>query len=110
MSKTFALTVAEIRPLATKRGSCIASDRITVDRQPVGFMYREQCDTEGDSGWRFLAGDETDEYLSDPTNFEIYDVNTIANYDGGVIPLLDAPTGYAYARDRSSGKLTAVNH
>ena len=45
---------------------CIATDRITVDGLPVGYMYREKPE-EGDpferydSGWRFTAGDESDE-------------------------------------------------
>ena len=73
-------------------------------------MYREKGDTELDSGWRFLAGDESNEYVSDHTNFELCDVNTIANYDPEIIPLLDAPIGDAYARDQFSGKLLAINH
>ncbi len=41
---------------------CIATDRITVDGLPVGYMYREKPEEgnpfEGyDSGWRFTAGD-----------------------------------------------------
>jgi hypothetical protein len=73
-------------------------------------MYRERGDNDFDSGWRFLAGDESDEYLSIPANFELYDVNTIANYDPEIIPYLNAPVGYANLRDPSSGKLVAANH
>ena len=104
MTKNFAIKGADIKPLATRRGYCYASDRITVDGEPVGFMYREDRDHGGDSGWRFLAGDESEDYASDAANFAIYDVNTIANYDRDIIPLLDAPIGSAYSRDPSSGK------
>jgi hypothetical protein len=104
MTKNFAIKSADIKPLATRRGSCYATDRITVDGQPVGFMYREDRDQGGDSGWRFMAGDESEDYASDPANVGIYDVNTIANYDRDIIPLLDAPVGSAYSRDPSSGK------
>lgn len=72
-------------------------------------MYREKPDNELDSGWRFLAGDESDDYTDDPAHFEIYDVNTIANYDPTVVTWLDAPIGSAYSRDVSSGKLVAAN-
>ena len=92
MTKTFAIKSAYIKPLATRRGSCYATDRITVDGAPVGFMYREDRDNDGDSGWRFLADDESEDYASDPANVGIYDVNTIANYDRDIIPLLDAPS------------------
>jgi hypothetical protein len=105
MAKRFALKADEIRTLAPGRGSCFASDRITVDRMPVGFMYREAGDNELDSGWRFFAGDESDEYCEDSANFSLYDVNTIANYDQAIIPLLDAAPGSAFERDPASGRL-----
>jgi hypothetical protein len=104
LTKKFAINSADIKPLATERGSCFASDRITVDGKPVGFMYREDGDNDIDSGWRFLAGDESDDYTNDPANLAIYDVNTVANYDPAIIPLLDAPVGSAFSRN-SSGKL-----
>ena len=62
-------------------------------------MYREEPDTEFDSGWRFLSGLETDAYVNDLGNVGLHDVNTIANYDPDVIPLLDAPPGSAFERD-----------
>jgi hypothetical protein len=96
--KSFGLTAAEIRPIATGYGACIATDRITVDRQPVGYMYREAPDFGGDSGWRFMAGDESQVYMDQPDNSGLYDVNTIANYDLDIVALLDAPVGSAFAR------------
>jgi hypothetical protein len=55
LAKNFAIKGADIKPLATRRGSCLASDRITADREPVGFMYREDRDNDLDSGGR-LSG------------------------------------------------------
>jgi hypothetical protein len=49
----------------------------------------------------FFSGLESDEYANDPANIAIYDVNTIANYDPEIIPLLDTPPGSAFARDPS---------
>lgn len=65
----------------------------------MGFMYREDSQDPIDSGWHFFSGDESQEYADDPTNYEIYDVNTIANYDPSIIPYLDAPAGSAFGRD-----------
>lgn len=45
-----------------------------------------------------MAGTESDAYMNDPQNHEIYDVNTIANYDPDIIPLLGAPIGSAFER------------
>ena len=44
---------------------CIVSDKITKEGYKVGYMYREKPD-EGvpNSGWRFTAGDESDEYMA----------------------------------------------
>src|SRR5215510_12150383 len=88
MRKRFALAAADIKPLAPGRGYCLASDTITVDGQPVGFMYREPPDRDGDSGWRFFSEQDTQDDADDPSKFELYDVNTIANYDPDIIPHL----------------------
>src|SRR5215831_3609540 len=97
--KVFFLPAHAIRPnLAPKRGSCLASDMITVHGHPVGFMYREEPDNELDSGWRFFAGSESQEYCDDPSNFELFDVNTIANCDPDIVPFLDADCGCSFER------------
>lgn len=101
--KEYALEADEIEQLLTDwegPEGCIATDRITVDGCDVGYCYREEP-TEGvsDSGWRFLAGDEPDEYMDDPENSDIYSLNTICNYDPEILPLLHAPVGSAFWRD-----------
>jgi hypothetical protein len=107
--KKFALHAAELEKLATGHGWCIASDKIMVDGRKVGWMYREESSDELDSGWRFFAGDESDEYANDPKNFSLYDVNTVSNYDPAIVQFLDAPVGSAYFRE-GSGNLKAANH
>jgi hypothetical protein len=99
--KQFRLRADQIKPLATGLGACFATDMITVAGRKVRFMYREEPDHELDSGWRFMAGDETQDYMDDPQNLELYDVNTIANSDPEIIPFLDAPPGSAFERDDS---------
>ena len=102
--KAFRLRGEELQPVATGLGGCIASDRITVDGCRVGHMYREAPDSAVDSGWRFLAGDESEEYLGDADRFELYDVNTIANYDESIIEWLESPPGSAFGRS-ADGRL-----
>ena len=98
MQKKFALRADQIKPFTRKPSYCTASDRITVNGRPVGFMYRERGNNDNDSGWRFLAGDESEEFTANPDNFGIYALNTIANYDQSIIPLLDAAPGSAFIR------------
>ena len=92
--KEFKLKENEIKELTTVKGGCIASDRITVDGQKVGYMYRET-----DSGWRFFSGDENDEYTNNPDNFNMLQLNTICNYDADIIPYLEKAVGTKLARD-----------
>ena len=78
---------------------CIATNRITVEGCKVGYCYREKPDGDWDSGWRFTAGDESDEYMDDPNNAGIYGLNTICNDDPDIIPLLHTPAPCAFERD-----------
>jgi hypothetical protein len=104
MEKRYHLPAQNIAPLAVGRGGCIASDRITVDGARVGFMYREPLRDSQDSGWNFFSGDESQEFANNASNFGIFDVNTIANYDRDIIPHLDSPAYSAFERDRSTGQ------
>eukprot|EP01133_Synstelium_polycarpum_P029210 gene29210-35700_t len=71
-------------------------------------MYREDPDNALDSGWRFLSGFESDDYMEDPENSGIFDVNTIANYDPSVIPLLDWPVGSVFERTGEQERFVRV--
>lgn len=78
---------------------CIASDKITKDGWKVGYMYRDEPNPNNpDSGWRFMKGDEDEEYMNNPSNHHVFTINTICNYDPDIIPYLDAPIGAAYIR------------
>lgn len=101
MSKRYVLSKEDIEQRAPGRGTAAASDEITVAGRAVGYMYREEPDEE-DSGWRFLSGDESQEYLDDERHVGVFDVNVIANMDDAVIPYLDAPPGTHLVRVEGS--------
>jgi hypothetical protein len=108
MSKKFALRADQIKPLVKNCGGCFATDMITVEGRKVGYMYRDESGNEQDSGWVFMAGQESQAYMDDADNHGIYAVNTIANYDPDVIPFLDAPAGAAFERQGPSGRFVQV--
>lgn len=102
--KQFHIAGADIKELLNWKGAsgCLATDRIVVDGCKVGYMYRENPDGgRPDSGWRFFSGDESDEYANNPDNVGVYHLNTIANYDQDIIPLLNSTYGCAFGRDKN---------
>jgi hypothetical protein len=102
--KKFKLKTEEIIQLIEPMGGCIATDKITVDGELVDYMVREESNLEYDSGWQFFSGAETQQYVDDPANSAIYDVNTIANYDRAIIAYLHLPVGTALERIRGTDK------
>lgn len=89
--KKLKLNEEDIRGLINPMGYGFASDKITVEGLPVGYMFRETPQDKEDSGWRFFSGTEDDDYIENDKNIDAFDVNTIANFDPAIIPYLDAP-------------------
>ena len=98
ISKAFAIQSDKIGDLIPDIGYCFATNKITIEGMKVGYMYREVPDRDSDSGWRFFSGTENQDYVDDPSNIQIYDVNTIVNYDKAIIPYLHSPIGSEYER------------
>lgn len=98
----FKIKPEEIKELIPPMGYSIVSDKITVDGLKVGFMYREKPEEKDDSGWRFLSGTETEEYLNDDNHSMIFDVNVVANYDRAIIPYLKSKPGIELERVENS--------
>lgn len=79
-------------------GYVVATKRLIELGGPVRFMYRE-IPSNDDSGWRFFAGDEDNNYLSDPDNIGIYDISSILAIDTSVEPYLNNGPWVAYERN-----------
>ena len=100
VEKKFFKAAEDMKEVAPDYGACFATDLITVDGHPVGFMYREDPDNEIDSGWRFLAGFESEEYMDDDANMGIYDVKDGRPNPKGAAgyPDTDLPRGRGHLR------------
>lgn len=94
----FKLKQNDIQKLIPNMGYCFATNKITVEGLKIGYMYREITEDKLDSGWRFFSGTESQIYVDNPNNTQIYDVNTIANYDEAIIPYLNSQFGSEYER------------
>lgn len=107
-NKVFKLSAGQIVQLVPPMGGCIATDRITVDGNKVGYMCRKEPINDIDSGWQFFAGDEDEEYMDNLDNCMVYQVNTIANYDPDIIEFLHAPVGSEFERDEQTGQFIQI--
>ena len=101
-AKEFFLDPEQIKDLIKPMGYSIVSNLVALEGQKVGFMYREEAFDEEDSGWRFLAGTESEDYLDDDRNSKAISVNAIANLDPSIIPYLKSPEGIALERIEGS--------
>ena len=108
MKKKFKLESVEIERMVPDIGSSFATDMITVDGKKVDYMVRHEAEREGDSGWLFYGGGESQEYIDDPNNTSIFSVNTIANYDPDIIGFLTYPPGTEIERN-SNGELQVID-
>ena len=107
--KKFFLPRDRLRRLLPRTGGCFATDRIMVDGEQVGYMYREAAHRPEDTGWRFFAGDESQEYIDDLRHTDIYEVNTVANFDPDVIPYVDAAAPCAFEKIAGTHKYRPVD-
>ncbi|RPH41274.1 MAG: DUF2185 domain-containing protein, partial [Planctomycetota bacterium] len=96
--KTFKIPKDRIIHFVFDGGGSWASDRILVDGRKVGFMKREEPSSPKDSGWRFFAGDSSQEDRVGSCGRSLVDVNVVANYDADILPLLYEEPGAAFAR------------
>lgn len=78
---------------------CFVTHNILYEGRPVGYLYREEPDHDDDSGWRFTAGDETEEQMDDPKNSSYVSLGVVLREDDSILPLLDRETGVAFVRD-----------
>ena len=86
---------------------CYVTNRILLDHQPVGYLYREEPDSEDDSGWRITANDESDEYMEDANNSAFVSLGAVLSVDDSFRELLESPAGSAFIRNQKSGKFEA---
>lgn len=95
--------------LVAPMGYALASLKVGSERKKVRYMYRETPDSPEDSGWRFFSGEEEQDYVEDPNNVKIYDVNTIAEIDPSIITLLQRESPCAFERQDASSDFREVD-
>lgn len=106
--KNFKIKADEFVDLVPQMGVCFATDKITVEGMKDGYMYREEPDEQMDSSWRFFSGTEDQDYVDNPNNTMIYNVNTIANYDRAIISYLELLFGTELERIENTDEFQII--
>lgn len=88
---------------------CFVTQRILRDRARVAYLYREAPDNDDDSGWRFMANDETQEYMGVKGNVQYVSVGRVLSCDDAFVHLLDAEEGAAFVLDAASNTFLPTN-
>jgi Uncharacterized protein conserved in bacteria len=70
-----------------------------LENDHIGYCYRDYPETNIDSGWRFLYGDEDETYLDNPTNSEAIYPEDMLSISPALDPILSAPINSEYEWD-----------
>jgi len=88
---------------------CFVTNRILKDGARVAYLYREAPENERDSGWRFTANDESDEYMDDSKNVALVSVGAVLSRDDSFVHLLDSPEGSSFVWNASTQSYVAFD-
>ena len=76
----------------------IVSKKVREEGWKIGYGLRSEPTNDKDSGWFFSVGDETDEYINDPQNLELWLVNSALVYDDALNEFITSPSCTAIVR------------
>ena len=76
----------------------LATRPVAEGTERIGLMFREEG-TEGDSGWRFLSGNESSLYFMEPDCMVQVRIADILKAEPDIRPLLRAPVDTSYRRN-----------
>lgn len=74
------------------------SKKIMDEGWKVGYMRRDEAVQEYDSGWSFMAGNESDEYTADYQNIQLMSVHAVMQYDMAIWKYINSPVGTSLIR------------
>jgi hypothetical protein len=73
--------------------------RRALEADHIGYCYRDDPENGIDSGWRFLYGDEDEEYLDNPTHVESIYLEEMLSLNPALDLILGAPAGTEFEWD-----------
>lgn len=74
-------------------GGCVVSNHITNGEGLLKWCVRDKSCHPADNGWRFLADNDDEEYLSKAGNMSIWNFETIVDIEPAILAIYDMPVG-----------------
>jgi hypothetical protein len=68
-------------------------------RLPVCFLFRMRPNNQNDSGWLFMSGTESQEFVADTNNLKICPLKSFCELDPSLLEVIDSPVGSVWERD-----------
>lgn len=90
-------------------GAIFISNKILQEKEYPAWMYREETEKEGDSGWRVFSGTEDDKYLNNPQNFKLISADELIKIDNDIKVNLLAPFGFAFEKKLKTGQWEMID-
>jgi len=75
------------------------TNRILYEGEKIGYFYREEPDKDDDSGWRFMVGDESEEYMDNSENLSYISLGAVLREDDSVVNYLDCKEGSTFEKN-----------
>ena len=79
----------------------IVSKKVREEGWKIGYGLRDKPTGDNDSGWFFSVGNETEEYVNNPANLELWLVNSALMYDPALNEFIISPYGTEIIRTAS---------
>ena len=74
----------------------------------IGFCYRDYSDIKIDSGWRFMLGDEDEDYLDNPDNTLTKDLKEVLEWKPEIKNILEAKRGTEFEWNEEENKFDEI--
>lgn len=78
------------------------------DNNYIGFCYRENSEIKIDSGWRFMFGDEEEDYLDNPDNTLTKDISELLQWKPELQTIVNERRGLEFEWDEDSKSFNKI--
>jgi hypothetical protein len=99
--------VPEERISEVKKYAFVSKRALEADH--IGYCYRDYPETKIDSGWRFLYGDEDEDYLNNPTHSEAVYPDDMLSINPALEVILSAPVNTEFEWDEEQECFVEMN-